>query len=77
MNNAQRRSDIADTPDPAILTTGELAELLGLKAYQLTYLLETQQIPKPRKTLLGRRAFYTKEDFEQIREQLRSRGRKT
>jgi hypothetical protein len=62
-----------EAPEPVILTTGEVAEVLGLKAYQLAYLLETQQIPGPRKTLLGRRAFYTRGDLERIREQLQQR----
>ena len=55
------------------LTTGEAAEILGLRTYQLSYLIKSGQIPTPRKTLLGRKLFYLKEDLEEIQEKLRSR----
>ncbi len=58
---------------PTVLTTGEAAEILGLRTYQLSYLIESGQIPPPRKTLFGRKLFYLKEDLEQIQKKLRSR----
>ncbi len=60
-------------PGPTVLTTGELSEVLGIRHHQLVYLIETKQIPPPRKTLLGRRLFYIQEDLVVIQEQLRNR----
>jgi len=79
MTTTERTTENGTTQDtgPLILTTGEVCEAVGLKSYQLAYLLETRQIPPPRKTLLGRRLFYTREDLELIRERLRARARTT
>ena len=51
-----------------VLTTGEMAEVLNLRKWQLDYLIDTRQVIKPRKTLLGRRFFYTSEDLLKIRQ---------
>jgi len=64
----------APTPGPTVLTSGELAEVLGIRHHQLVYLIETKQIPPPRKTLLGRRLFYLQEDLAVIQERLRTRA---
>ncbi len=64
----------AQTPAQRVLTTGELSEVLGIRHHQLVYLIETKQIPPPRKTLLGRRLFYTQEDLGTIQELLRNRA---
>ncbi len=74
MGNAERTTEGSAQQGPVILTTGEVAEVLGIKGYQLAYLLETKRIPPPRKTLLGRRLFYTQADLEEIRERLRNRA---
>jgi len=74
MDKAGRTTEGSAPQGPVILTTGEVAEVLGIKGYQLAYLLETKRIPPPRKTLLGRRLFYTQADLEEIRERLRSRA---
>lgn len=63
----------AQTPAPTVLTTGELSEVLGIRHHQLVYLIETKQIPPPRKTLLGRRLFYLQEDLAAIQERLRTK----
>jgi DNA-binding transcriptional MerR regulator len=74
MDKAERTTEGSAPQGPVILTTGEVAEVLGIKGYQLVYLLETKRIPPPRKTLLGRRLFYTQADLEEIRERLRNRA---
>jgi|GEM_PF-5647087 len=74
MDKAERTTEGLAPQGPVILTTGEVAEVLGIKGYQLAYLLETKRIPSPRKTLLGRRLFYTQADLEEIRERLRNRA---
>jgi len=74
MDKAERTTEESAPQGPVILTTGEVAEVLGIKGYQLAYLLETKRIPAPRKTLLGRRLFYTQADLEEIRGRLRSRA---
>lgn len=56
-----------------ILTSGEVCEVLKIEPYQLAYLLETKQIPPPRKTLLGRRLYFTQEDLERVRQRLKAR----
>ena len=74
MDIAERTTEGSAQQGPVILTTGEVAEVLGIKGYQLAYLLEIKRIPPPRKTLLGRRLFYTQADLEEIRERLRHRA---
>jgi len=64
----------APAPGPTVLTTGELSEVLGIRHHQLVYLIETKQIPPPRKTLLGRRLFYLQEDLATIQERLRTKA---
>lgn len=64
----------APTQGPTVLTTGELSEVLGIRHHQLVYLIETKQIPPPRKTLLGRRLFYLQEDLAAIQERLRTKA---
>ncbi len=74
MSEAKRTTEsAAQVQRPTVLTTGELAEVLGIRHHQLVYLIETKQIPPPRKTLLGRRLFYTQEDLVAIQEQLRNK----
>ncbi len=63
----------AQTAGPTVLTSGELAEILGIRHHQLVYLIETKQIPPPRKTILGRRLFYLQEDLVTIQEMLRTK----
>lgn len=58
---------------PTILTSGEVCEVLKIEPYQLSYLLETKQVPPPRKTLLGRRLYYTEQDLQRIKDRLKVR----
>lgn len=56
-----------------IVTTGELARLLGIPRHKLSYAIESGRIPEPRKTIMGARRFYTEEDVEEIRRILEQR----
>lgn len=58
---------------PTILTSGEVCEVLKIEPYQLSYLLEIKQVPPPRKTLLGRRLYYTEQDLQRIKDRLKVR----
>ena len=51
-----------------ILTTGETAKVLGIEKYQLDYLIETGRVMRPRKTIYGRRNYYTGGDIDKMRQ---------
>ena len=53
--------------DVEILTTGEVARLLGIPRARLDYAIERGHVPQPRKTLMGARRFYIQEDVAKIR----------
>ena len=56
-----------------IITVGEASRLLCIPRYKLSYAIETGKVPQPRKTIMGARRFYTREDVEEIRRLLEKR----
>lgn len=50
-----------------IFTVGEVAQLLKVPIYRLTYAISVSKVPQPRRTKLGARRFYVEEDLEEIR----------
>lgn len=75
MDTTEQRTEAPEKHSlgPVILTSGEVCEVLKIEPYQLAYLLETKQIPLPRKTLLGRRLYFTEQDLQRIRNRLKAR----
>jgi excisionase family DNA binding protein len=59
-----------------LLTTGEVAEQLGVARAHLLYLLESRQVPGPSLGVRGRRLF-TRGDVERIVQALSERRRRT
>ena len=53
-------------------STGQVARRLGVRTYQLTYLLETEQLPEPRLRVAGKRA-WTDDEIEEVARVLRQR----
>lgn len=47
--------------DRKFYSTREVAEALGLRRYQLAYLLETHQVPEPALRVAGKRVWSKKE----------------
>ncbi len=48
---------------PRIYSTGEVARMLGLRRYQLSYLLETGRVEEPEQRVAGKRV-WTASDVE-------------
>jgi len=48
-----------------ILSTGQVAQLLGIQGYQITYAIKTRQLDEPRFRFLDKRCF-TQEDIKRI-----------
>ena len=59
-----------------VITTGEAARILNIQHYQLKYAIETGKVPEPRRTIMGARRYYTRQDVEEIRRILKSDGEK-
>ena len=60
----------------SLMTTGELADLLGIDRWRLAYLIEKGQVPGPSLVVPGRRLFVP-EDVDRIRaalDQLDAKG---
>lgn len=53
-----------------VITIGEAARILGIQHYTLKYAIETGKVKQPRKTVMGARRFYTREDLEEVRQTL-------
>ncbi len=53
-----------------IITVGEVSRLLCIPRYKLSYAIETGKVKQPRKTVMGARRFYTREDLEEVRQAL-------
>ena len=55
-----------------LYSTGDVAERLGLRRYQLDYLLETNQILEPLQRVAGKRV-WTKEELDRAEAVLRAK----
>ncbi|NQV25030.1 MAG: MerR family transcriptional regulator [Rhodopirellula sp.] len=55
-----------------LFTTSQVAKLLAIKSYQLTYALSLGIVPEPQR-LSGRRLF-SQQDIERLRQHFSSKG---
>lgn len=59
-------------PEKILFSTGQVADLLGIARYQLSYRFEKKQIPEPPR-VCGRRA-YSEKDVRAIRKFFEQQG---
>ena len=55
-----------------VVSTGEVAERLGIPTYKLQYLLSTDQVPEPAMRVAGKRA-WREDEIQQARRVLEDR----